>query len=718
MEGLIARYLVAVNLFAAPTLWAATPAALQGETRPCPASPGTRKPVQAADVLKDIRSGKPVSLDGVSIMGDLDLSLLPLESVVPKGESKLPGLPSLKDDLKLAQLERELATNVRNVLLVRAAIAIENSEIYGRINIGPANTPVVFLSTFALRNTRVCGDVDLSRVRFRNPVIFDGSTFNGQLTLRHAVFGGNALLRKVKVDARTDFGDARFERSALFSEFLVGNAGSLSFSRAKFAAGLDFHAEEQGGTVLKALSFADAVVDGSAANFEKVVFRGANFNNASLNASAKFSEARFDGERGNFTGVSFRGGVDFDGAIFPSGAIFFNAEFVGERPASFDRTNSRRSMDFTKARLAGPVSFVQSEIAGLVSFEDAEVRSSLDFRLSRVHALKLGGGSARVKLVSEALFDHAWIGKALFDNTDFAGKASFVSTNFGWSGTCPEDSERQGIALSLEGASFATTADFAEARFMGRLSMRNLGGEAGNLRWRWVQIAKALTAGTGAKLRELEKTPGCYVIETRAQTDEEKWGANAETLRSLERNFSSLDLLDDANAVAYLRETAEARQEMGDARLTWSERALAAVRLYGFGYLGGYGVKPLRILGEIALLVMVGSLVYGRSGRTLGCDPPSDTPLDWKLIALPIKDKTWFGSTTVPRWLLAAWVSIAATTTIRTRAAYICLGHDDRMRWVVYVQRAVGYLLVIVLGISVGRTMPFLQKTLGGLPGF
>lgn len=722
MGVVTARLVGAALLMASLGTWVG--AALATTATPCTrhcACAHTNPPkqqVKASSILEQIRRGEPTSLSNVLIVGDLDFEQVPLTPVGDKAASALPGLQAPRTELNLIQLERDLAVPVTHVRLVPARISIEKSVLHGSIKTGNAKSPMVFLSSFILRDTIVCGDTDLSQTRFRNPVILDGSTFKGSTSLRHAVFGDNALLQGVHLAGKAVFADARFERAALLINLVAVDPAGLSFARARFLAGVDFHSKKPGRTNVVGLSLDNAEVTGLA-NFQNTDLRDPNFAKTRFKGRSEFSGAVFSGGRATFTATEFYGNATFDEAEFKKGATFYTAEFLNGPVISFDRAKLFGPMDFTQARLTGPISFVQAESSDLITFVDAELRANLDLRRAHVPALMLGGGAARAQIGGEAAFDNAFIGKALLEGTDFVGKVTFVSTTFGWKQSCRPGQDSGRVVVSLSNSSFGSTADFTDAVFDGEATLSHLRFEAGKVRLRWAQVAGALSVESVGALRKIAGSNTCFALDTAAEDPVEAARRRVEMLRVVERNFKAHELLDDSNSASYVRQLAEAQQDAADTRRSWADRWLSAARLYVFGYVGGFGLRPLWILVEIMIWILVGGLAYRWSGRPLGCDPPSDTPVDWKLIALPIRDSpTFAASQGVSRATLAAWVSVAAATTIRVRGAHIGLSATDRMRWVVYVQRGVGYLLMIVLGVSVASTMPILHKTFSWLPGF
>lgn len=334
-------------------------------------------------------------------------------------------------------------------------------------------------------------------------------------------------------------------------------------------------------------------------------------------------------------------------------------------------------------------------------------------------AFSLGGPAARARIGGNALFDYAQIGWAVFDNTEFVGRASFVATTFGYAIGC---TVKPGIVVSMANVLFGGSADFSDAAFLGPVNLAHVSAETGKVRWRWSQLEGKLRAQTGATLKDRPNGRMCFAIET-AATDKPKdvqrrRAVAADTLRWIERNFKTQESLDDAVEAIYAREVAESKYAINDETSSQSARAIARARLGTWGWLFGFGVKPGRILAELVVVLIFAALVYGLSKREMGSDQVGESPIEWRSSVYPWR----FSGSMYPfegkKVLLAAWVSLAAMTTIRVKGAYIVLHQNDWLQWMVIAQRWVGAFLFLVLATSLASTMPVLHKALGWLPGF
>ncbi|ANN19261.1 hypothetical protein SD37_29035 [Amycolatopsis orientalis] len=239
------------------------------------------------------------------------------------------------------------------------------------------------------------------------------------------------------------------ELSRTLVERLVDAVGSIDGRRAEFGRA------EFAGTVFR--EFAD---------FRGVTFFDGNFEGARFEAAVTFDKADFrDG--GSFLGSRFVDRATFEGVVFEE-VTFEGANFVGD--TRFDRA-AFKGGDFTNTRFDGRVSFGKVKFAGDVSFshgfpedvsfDEAEFAGEAGFGLVRFdgRATFVNAKFAAGATFGGATFDdHAW-----FDDARFDGEVTFEDVKF--------HSE-----VSFEGAVFTVAERFgpvtAERLIFGRATFR------------------------------------------------------------------------------------------------------------------------------------------------------------------------------------------------------------------------------------------------------
>jgi uncharacterized protein YjbI with pentapeptide repeats len=664
----------------------------------CHGTPGLALPtIGATRLLRCIRDGRRVELRHVTISGDLDLSLLTSTEI--SESARLPGLGQARIGLNIEELERDIGAEVRTITVVRVPIEISDAELAGRVTggvdkSGRFRSLVVFLHPVRLQRVKFADIVDLSRTRFRNPADFEGSRFEKSVRFHHSRFDANAFFSDVSAAEGANFADTLFARQAVFTGFVAREGTRTTFARAQFQQGAAFHKGSRV-TCIPNLVFSEVETSGDVANFQDSELASPTFDKLQAASGARFDRALFSDDMASFRSIKIRNGALFDDAKFENGVTFRQATFSGDRPTSFDRVEFAQGANFEQTRFDSPVTFVGTRAGGRLDFVDAQFQSTLDARRSILSAVVLGHPQSRSRVSGDALFDGAEIDHAIFDNTDFAARASFIGTSFGPHGNCSNPSA---IGLSMANTRFAGPVHFTDAVFRSAVNVYHMSADPGQVSWRLQQIADRWTVRTGTVV-DVQPGTGCLVVSTAAPDSHWESAARTDALRLIERNFRTRELLDDANEAKYLLEVEDSSQASSDDAQHWIDQALAQTRYWMYGAILGYGLKPWRLIAELGILLVLGVAIYRASGRPLGVESLDSVTSSWR---------------SPRRRALAAWaVSLAVLTTIRIRGAYAVVPAGHPLRWFGYLQRLMGYVLLVFLGISIANTMPIVQKLLG-----
>jgi uncharacterized protein YjbI with pentapeptide repeats len=242
--------------------------------------------VQAGEVLSQIKDGKPLSYDGVTIVGDLDLS-------------------SLKDPR------------------VESSFELVNSTINKATFDGITFEKEVILWGTTIRNasfnkTEFSAQADLSNTSFDHasfmgaafslPVTFDGAKFRDNISFVDSQFHKDASFNEARFMGEADFNYTVFGYYTYFSGAHFSN--NAEFSDVKFQGPLDFSSANISGV----------------ANFFESQFNAASFSNSTFGGPARFGLTRFSG-LSSFGGTIFTGEANFVLARFSDAAYFSFARF-------------------------------------------------------------------------------------------------------------------------------------------------------------------------------------------------------------------------------------------------------------------------------------------------------------------------------------------------------------------------------------------------------
>jgi uncharacterized protein YjbI with pentapeptide repeats len=267
--------------------------------------------VAAEDIIGLIVARQPVYYDNITVIGDLDLSLLP--------NARVPVLFALTN------------SNLENVSF--AGVTFEQDAVFWGSTIGRAG----------LERSSFLGYADFSDARFSNasfsacsffrPAVFDGSIFKGNVNFEDSVFSEDASFKGVQFQKEANFNYSNFKSYSYFdyAEFLgdalfsdVDFAKDSNFSAANFSQWACFYQSH-----LHAPNFSDAVFMGRA-HFGLSSFSGlVSFGTAKFFDDASFGLARFS-DAAYFSGASFSKDAVFGLAKFQDIASFQGASFKGD----------------------------------------------------------------------------------------------------------------------------------------------------------------------------------------------------------------------------------------------------------------------------------------------------------------------------------------------------------------------------------------------------
>jgi uncharacterized protein YjbI with pentapeptide repeats len=265
---------------------------------PCSSGEHEALAVKGADVLEALEQGRSVDLEGVLVVGDVMLDLLPLRDL--SGLSDIP--PAVRDRLQQRHIaavrvipgtlsirhslfEKVLATNlVEGALLMLGAVDF---------------TGTVFQQSVDLSKTVFVGPLNFSTVRVDFEGFFIGSQFDQAVDFSQSIFGTHSRFHKAGFRNQVTFAGAHFTGVAEFLE--VEFQQTADFSRSHFASGTGF----SGSVFHGPADFSSVTVD------HEIFFRftefkqPVSFQRTQFHDTVDFTNARFDGGQ-NFSEVMFR----------------------------------------------------------------------------------------------------------------------------------------------------------------------------------------------------------------------------------------------------------------------------------------------------------------------------------------------------------------------------------------------------------------------------
>jgi uncharacterized protein YjbI with pentapeptide repeats len=460
------------------------------------------------------------------------------------------------------------------------------------------------------------GRVSFHGVKFHDQAIFHGAQFLGPVTFQQAVIIGGALFR-----ARRSEPACVFSMNVDFSFTSVG--GPIEFTGAIFKGLAFFHqANVKGGAQF------GPDESGRLTHFLQL----ADFSSSTIAGHASFSSAIFK-RTANFEDIRLLGGADFASARFESRALFSTARISGDvffscgpgnvpvvcnSKFSFVDVHVDGSADFAGAQFLEDARFARMHVQGDTHFGSADngIRTSFlgraDFTATRLFGRTI---------FSAARFD----GESDFTGSRFESNAYFVGARFGRTASFNATDGKQELHL-------------AETTFVGHLSLKGANYrviffEPETNRHPSTHAPQRMPSNRKIKdqpsqqkrefddstLRQINGT-----VDLRGATFERisvEWKPlldaqepyDRQPYTEIEAAFSRMGEDSIARDVYY----AQRKREMS---LRWSQRSgrhrVHAILGWLHMRISGFGVRPFRFLGILALLIVVGTKVFTHDDAT------------------------------------------------------------------------------------------------------
>jgi len=248
--------------------------------------------IAADEIVRTVADGQPVELDGMVIIGDLDLH----------------EVERVARTFTCTRCTFGGSIRASNVIFERM-VDLSGATVAGATDFGGA----IFLDAFLMRAfdgrpARVVGPVSFSLANFGGRAIFERAQFEGDADFRVAQFDGDASFADAWIAGDARFESTTFAGRAQFNGFPATTAsfgGLAGFTSATFQQKADFRQRDFAGP---------AMFDG--VGFDSVDFTlakfsdDATFDGASINGSGVFRSTRFMEDLW-FRGVVLRGLTDF-----------------------------------------------------------------------------------------------------------------------------------------------------------------------------------------------------------------------------------------------------------------------------------------------------------------------------------------------------------------------------------------------------------------------
>jgi hypothetical protein len=486
-------------------------------------------------------------------------------------------------------------------------------------------TAAVFDREAGFERATIQGPASFSDVEFKGGVSFAKTTFDGNAHFGETTFAaaakfdraqflGNAYFRGTTFHGQVDYFKANFKRIAFFERACFED--EALFRKAEFTEDARFH-----GAILNSASFKNSRFK-STAIFGKARFGGlADFKGTVFGRSAAFSTTRFNGPA-HFGGAVFERDAGFREATFGVGARFAGARFEGE--VRFDGTACNgdagfQRAAFKRARQFGPLRAERFLLDGAVFHDHVRIEIEAD-ALSARGATFIAGTHLRVRRADVFLED-----------ADFVRQATLLGV---------QDRPR---LISLHGAHVAplvlSDIDLRMCSFFGAHGLESMRIEASCLwpstpggwwaskretiaeehRWRSSSQAGNWTQKARAALRLPAPTPWW-------EGETPTFGNGGGRDRSLEPSqiaavYRALrkareDNKDEAGAgdLYYgemeMRRHAGSNAAAGETSRSVGERTV----LMAYWIVSGYGLRALRSLASLILVLLVGAALLSWFG--------------------------------------------------------------------------------------------------------
>jgi hypothetical protein len=426
----------------------------------------------------------------------------------------------------------------------------------------------------------------------------------------------------------------------------------------------------------------------------------------------------------DFESAQFAGRAAFTGAIFVRPANFLRAVFESKIGTFFGRTQFKDEAQFQEARFLGPSEFSSATFFSGGRFLNVAFGDTVDFRETIFEqTAEFGDRNTRTVFSGPASFAFARIAVGNFEDARFKGPANFAGARFGEPSPCPKPSR---IVVNMWGTAFEDVANFQDAMFYGGVNLSHASLAPGRARLRWHQLDGVVQSDSVI----LDIDSECNNLRRFKTAASRSAMSRADVFAWLERNFRSLDSLRDANAALYNKEEEETNAALAAAQSLWTRIGYWLWRWF-YGRTSGYGLFPWRVMLILVGVFVVFAAVYASAARRLRFGSPAPgvalhvPDLPWRdareaasppTVTLDVATKSSVASPAPPakvgaKLLVALAVSAAALVSIRVRGAYI---EDDSRRhawwFVVGFERLVGYGLLVLLGLTLSRAVPGVEK--------
>ncbi|OPY50708.1 MAG: hypothetical protein A4E49_02599 [Methanosaeta sp. PtaU1.Bin112] len=289
------------------------------------------KDIKAEEVMDALHRYSSVNIDGYTVKGDLDLSLLPEDG------------RGITAPLSITNSTINGNLNFRNAAL-HEGIIISNSEIDGIVDLRGTQ----FYGIASFEKTKFNNISDFGSACFLQEACFDNSVFNDIADFSGAQFDGFAGF------VNSEFGNITYFDSALFQQ-------DAHFENSSFNSTVDFNRSQFNGNIF----FGDYSNPHNGSRFK---------------GKAYFELARFDGYA-SFMGSSFSDDADFWQSDFGDYIDFGETDF--HNTTSFNWATFKKQAYFSNSSFLGNANFYGSQFESDAMFDGAEFFSNLTLNWTR-----------------------------------------------------------------------------------------------------------------------------------------------------------------------------------------------------------------------------------------------------------------------------------------------------------------------------------------------
>ncbi|WP_410664297.1 pentapeptide repeat-containing protein [Amycolatopsis sp. lyj-84] len=488
---------------------------------------------------------------------------------------------------------------------------------------------------------------------------FDGLAAGSDVHLSGTTLSGDLLRRLIGAVGRrfgwADFGEVRFE-------------STVQFEAVSFDTGASFHkAVFLDSAWFEGVRFPDATFEGAEfvgdVRFDRASFRTVPFKDVTFHRHARFDGAAFD-ERADFQGTAFGGRTSFRAVVFGGEAWFVtDGGFTGD--ARFDEAHFHGRANFDMQVFKGAANFGRAKFEADARFEGARFLGRAGFENAEF------GGEATFR--EAAASEVASFAGADFQATEYFGPITAKTLNLGHATfgkrvsieadvremDCAETTFEGGVslavsrgALDLDRVVFGKPSTVIAASGASVTSIS--GTDVADLVLTDVDLARCEFAGAH-HLDKLRLEGDCrFATRRRRQVlaEEQAWRRDrnapvgprriADLYRQLRK--AQEDSKNEPGAADFYYGEMEMRRH--SPATPWSERFI----LHLYWLISGYGLRALRALTTLAVLVVLASVGFRLGGfkttpafgDTLIYVAQSTVSLETKLTSLP-KELTPFG---------------------------------------------------------------------------